>query len=189
MQMKKKTLLLLLIVMAFSICGCDNSENKVLPSGRWEAKNYINDFVNLTMDIPDDWIICADTEIAEMLENKSETSYCDAMAKSGDMKKNIFFIFEKVPENTNLTEIEYLTKVKDQFGRTQKVNGVLQQISNARTSKLGETLIGGQKYCVLSTELSDLQVKQDYYVRKTGDYFTIILCTAAGEGNFIDFIQ
>lgn len=187
--MKKKMLLLLLSVLIFPICGCTNTENKIIPVGEWQDKTYVNNFANLALAVPTDWAICTSNEIDEMLVEKSETLHCDAMAKSGDMKKNIFFMFEKVPENTNLTEIEYLTKVKDQFGRTQQVDGVLQQISNARTSRLDETLIGGQKYCVLSTELSGLQVKQDYYVRKVGDYFTIILCTAAGEGNFIDFIK
>lgn len=176
----KKIKLLLLMITLVALAGCsENMAGKDFSLGEWNGKTYVNAFAELEYNIPEDWTICSKEEMRASLTNVNSTQYCDAMAKSNDGRSITIFMYEDLTNDRFMDEEEYLTGIQKQFGRERKNDtGDILATEVRMSSKISKKMFGEKQYYVLPTEFDSMNIKQDFAVRKVGDYMVVILTTS-----------
>ena len=114
--MKRKNIILVLMIIVFCFCGCEKN-GTIFTSGMWNEKTYVNEFANLELTIPADWVIYSKQEIDENVNNVQEAINIDAMAKNENTGNSIVIMYENLEQIDclNINENDYLEILKEEF--------------------------------------------------------------------------
>lgn len=183
--MKRKNIILILITVVFCFCGCDKNE-AIFTTGVWNEKTYVNEFANLELTIPTDWVICSKQEIDANVNNVQEAINVDAMAKNETTGDSIVIMYEELGQIDclNIDEGDYLEILKKEFVNSYsndtdvyvRPNYEL-AIHRVESGANYSVLIGDQKYFATDTTFSNLDMQQTFFVRKVDNYMVVILYT------------
>jgi len=86
-MLKKITTSLLVLIIIFSFAGCRTISNdqatkeKIINLGKTEDNVYTNDFFNMTVKIPDKWVVATDEEKMEVIKKGKEVISGDDKSK------------------------------------------------------------------------------------------------------------
>lgn len=89
--MKKLLLAMLSVILVFGLAACSNSDDKDGQSqteeskevkleykrGEWTDNTFNSDFLNLTFDLPEGWVIATDEELTNLMQQGAEIAYKD----------------------------------------------------------------------------------------------------------------
>ena len=150
--MKKVLSLLLVLVLLFTLMGCDLFSQRELTRGTIEENTYTNTFLGFSFTKPQMWKYSSDEEIAAMVnlgaeavcgENFKETleksdSLCDMMAVDPMTSSSISVGYDNLKRNftASMTVEEYVETVKKQYENVEDVEATFSEVLTE--VKLGE---------------------------------------------------
>ena len=163
--------------------------------GTWEGSVYTNDFLNLTYNLPQNWVKYSDEEIAEIMNLGAEiVTNGNEFLKEVSKLTSVYYIFTQDLETNNNVSVYsekvvydfdveyYLTQVKNQLESLTDINYVIGENSSAN--------IDGVEYTTLDVSVAGLPILQKYYVRKQGKYFVGIIATSmTGEEGITEIME
>lgn len=190
--------MLLCVVITISGCGKKEEGEPVVDDrqpavnnketslrGEWQGKKYVNSFAKLQFNLPENWVVTNDEDLATMMNIAAETLGNDAeitkLAETGTLycmvvndpstASSVMMMVEK--RGGSLTAEDYLKTIEQQLKTTTSMK-----------YNLGEQTkqtIGGDEYTALSATVGNGDVKQNYFVKNEGDYIVGIVITTLGE--------
>ncbi len=191
--MKKIFALLLVLVLAVSLAGCNAKEiiNKSLSRGVVDGNVYTSEYIGVTFTKPDGWIYATDEEInelmgasAELLMGQSDyeaavsdlfTVY-DMMVTDPATNNNINIVYENLKLNAseNMTAEEYIEIVKTNLTSATELSYSFGNIENVT--------LGGVEFAKLLCDvdyLGIISMKQIMYIKNIDGYMCGITVTIA----------
>lgn len=187
--MKKLFIIVLVLVMALSLCSCKETDigeivNKEISHGTIDGNVYTSDYLGITFNAPDGWKYATDEELAAMVDAALDiTDYnsllyelqvvYDMMAVDPLTNSNVIINFENlsVTGNENMTVDEYVEITKN------SLNAV--EVFTYTFGGEEKITFGGKEYTKVSAvcEYNGVVMKQVYYVTKIDNYIAYIIVT------------
>lgn len=180
MNIRKKTLAVLLLLMILLNVGC-KSESKKLDIGTFEGNTYKNDYFGLELNIPEEWTILDEATKAELLGASSEVLAGDDKTKEKQidlsLEKTLYYVLSfKHP-------MTYLEGFNANFMcLSEQISKIQSTISQIKT---GEDYLNASKELLLETDMPytfDKEIYQEevggknfYVMEVTLDYSPIII--------------
>lgn len=205
--MKKHISLTLAIILSSGLlAGCGNNATVVTPAADTTTANtaealeftrgtvvggvYSNDFSGIVFEVPEDWTVSTDEELAEVMGLGSEY-LTDKAAESAELAKmtTIYDLMCSAPNGIDSVSIAYenaaLEGVPDATAEeiAEAVSNSLITGTTLGYEKVGiETrTLGSQEYVVLMMSAQQYGFIQTYYLRRVGDYCVTIIFTCQND--------
>ncbi len=197
--MKKIITLVLVVVLAISICGCSAKEivNKDLSRGVVEENVYTNEYIGFTFTKPAEWVYATDDEINELMGASAEImdqsdyeaavsellSVYDMMVTDPATNNNINVVYEnlKLSGSVDMSEDEYLGYIKENLSAITELTYVFGEAEKAT--------LGGVEFTKLPCDVDYMGVismKQNLYVKNVDGFMCSITITVVDGSDFAD---
>lgn len=193
------------IVALFSLTGCKNNDNNNdnneviqnsnnLSRGSWSGDVYTNEFTNTTFNLPENWAIASDEDIAYLMDIDIEALTDDQKdltmlaAKSGlycfvvnnpSTGSNVITLIEK--PGLTLTTDYYISNLKKQLTSLEDVTYTL--------SDPYEKDIANNSYAALDATIEGVDLNQHYFIRNIDKYFFSIIITTAADDDVNEILN
>lgn len=218
---KKVTSGLLIILLAFSFAGCSKTSDKketkeetkaetkavtkevakeetkeetkdqIISLGKNEGNVYSNDFFNMTVTMPDKWVVATDEEKMEVLEVGKEVIAGEDKSKAEEIDlsaaKSVYLLMisekglkDKSASNSNFIvvaeKISLSQGVKDGADYLEAVKGQLKSVASTMPYNLDKEIytekVDGKDFSVLEAtiKVGDVKMTQKYYASVLNGY-------------------
>lgn len=175
--MKKRICILaLLVISAFLLAGCPDSNNNSttleFTRGYWYDGVYTNAFANLTFRLPEDWNYISGEQLDEMTEmvrtsptnpNPGSHMFFDMIARADIGNVSIVITFEPLYLDDELINSSAQDLLDGMALVYQQRPGILY------VSEMFDETFGGEGYRAFYTQL-DPTTTLTYFARRIGDY-------------------
>lgn len=224
-QMLKKLISSILIVslaMSFSACGKSpknevdkgtesgtkteakgSKADKKIDLGKIEGSNYKNEYFNMTINIPDKWMVATDDEKNAMIQKGKQVVVDNDKSKQKQMdysiEKTVYLLVTSpkglsVSDTSNPSFMTLAEKldlmqgvvISDGKGYLEQVKKGLQAITSIPykfDKEIYKEKVGNKDFYVLEATVSNENVKlvQKYYASKVGDYVLSFIGTSYND--------
>ena len=219
--MKKalKTLLVLAMLCAITItlvgCGNDENTNKdntvnnqsnvnnesegktvEISRGEWQGNKYVNEYAEVTFNMPEGWAKYSDEEIAQLMNigvealNKDQQDIAELLEQTAvygmvvndpATAANVMLMIEKPV--LKVTPEYYLSNVKQQL---EAVEGIDYEPGEPYKAELGDD----EFYRLdAEAEFSGISMGQHYFIKAIDDCIVGIIVTTTGEGQIDEIVK
>lgn len=198
---KKLTSGLLILLLAFSLAGCKKiaTKDQIISLGKSEGNVYSNDFFNMTITIPDKWVVATDDEKMEVIKVGQEVIAGDdeSKAKKLDLSvlKSVYLLMAsekgmKVQSTSNPNFITVAEKislaqgVKNGTDYLEAVKVQLKALASTVPYNLDKEVytekVDGKNFSVLEATIENGTIKmtQKYYACVLNGYALSFISTS-----------
>lgn len=186
--MKKFVSLSLILLLVFSLAGCETTNqmkdrlNSRIPRGTINGNVYTSEFTGITFTKPDKWSYLSDEKISEYMGisiesldanyfEKQEMHYSniiDMIAVDNGVGVSVSIGYENLSLTTgrSLSEEEYISATIE----------YLETLSDTIVGETESVTISGEEYLKVSfiTDTNNVEIETSYCVRLIGDIMTIV---------------
>ncbi|MBC8062958.1 MAG: hypothetical protein H7Y18_20190 [Clostridiaceae bacterium] len=202
---KKVISCFLVLLLSFSFVGCKNnstkavSKDKIISLGKNEGNVYSNDFFNMTIKIPDKWVVATDDEKKSLIEKGSEIVAGEDKTKAKQLdlaKLRTLYLLVISSKGTQVQSVDnpifmaiaekisFFQGVKNGAGYLAEVKKQLKALSSTLPYNLDKEVytekIGGKDFSVLEATISagDIKMTQKYYACILNGYALSFITTS-----------
>jgi hypothetical protein len=198
--MKKYLALIGIVVgMLLMVSGCGEKDEVILTRGTWNGNQFTNEKAGVTFNLPEDWVVSTDEEMAAMLGSGTEilansdlgyseeeikksielTTIYDFIAADSNGASNVMVIYENLKKQSStrtMNEKKYIEFLSSQI----EAAGMGYEVGEVSELKIGDI-----NYATLTVTLSmgGASLEQVYLVRRQGNYMINILITIMPESD------
>ena len=204
-MIKKVISCLLILLLAFSFAGCSTTstkevaKDKVISLGKNQGNVYTNDFFNMTINIPEKWVVATDEEKNALINKGAEIVAGDdkSKAKQIDLAKlrTVYLLVisakgmqVQAVDNPNFMviaeKLSFFQGVKNGSGYLGEVKKQLKTLSSTLPYNLDKEVytekVGGKDFSVLEATIKSGNVKltQKYYACVLNGYALSFITTS-----------
>ncbi|BCJ96922.1 hypothetical protein acsn021_44910 [Anaerocolumna cellulosilytica] len=189
MKQKKILLAILVLVMLTALSGCKKNES-AFTIGTWNENVFENTWLNMKFEIPKDWSLATDEEIAQLMDLGAEAidlegSGSDLLKKVAEIK-NVYGFLAYSPDSTSNIQLVYENLALTLGGTKYTENDYIESVTNLmlNNSAIEYTVedqstvqIAGRDFELLRLSIYEGAYYQDFYCHKVDNYMVNIVAS------------
>jgi hypothetical protein len=193
MKQKKILLAVLVLVILTALSGCKKDDSN-FTIGAWNENVFENAWLNMKFEIPEDWSLATDEEIAQLMNLGAEAidlegSGSDLLKKVSEIK-NVYGFLAYSPDSTSNLQLVYenlsLTLGGSKYTEKEYIDSVVDLMLNNTAieytiEEQTTVQLAGKDFELLRLSLYDGAYYQDFYCHKVDNYMVNIIVSYMAE--------
>lgn len=185
MRVKKGIALLLAVMMLMALAACGENKNTSFTRGIWSGSRYQNEFMALTLDLPEGWDVASDEEIAEAMGIAAEQIAGGKFREEYLNAQNIYDTMVQDAENETGTNIIIMaenlalsaggTEYDEKAYADTVAERLLAQEIGYEIGESSPVPFAGKEYYAMDASLYEGRMHQCYLFCKEGKYMTAVI--------------